>query len=136
MIDKLLTHQYTAAVLIPILLIICGAFSKKLVRGTEWKRSDFFMGIDLTLAALASSLINASELLHANQQNLSLAKVVTNTSYIPIAFFIFFIVLCTHQDWEQKPQNKIGQWLWLGVFCNLIGTVLMVSFIVIVKGIS
>jgi hypothetical protein len=60
--------RYVIALVIPIAVLFCGAIARKLVRGTTWKRKDFYLGVELTLAALSSGLLYFFELVHGRRQ--------------------------------------------------------------------
>jgi hypothetical protein len=124
---------------VPIILILSSALAKKLVRGTSWSRVDFFLGVELSLAAMAAGLINFFDLSKSLTQVASAAasgNIASNGVFLAICFFLLLWVLATHQDWEKRAQDVAGQVLWLGIVCNLVGAGLMISFILLVKGIK
>ncbi|OGQ60456.1 MAG: hypothetical protein A3J24_09275 [Deltaproteobacteria bacterium RIFCSPLOWO2_02_FULL_53_8] len=135
----MLTNPYLIALGIPLILLICGALAKKLVRGGGWKYTDFFLGVEISLAALGSEMVYLYDL-----QKLSVTpaveisrpeKIIATTSIIVITFFLLLCVLSIHQDWEGRTQNWKGQIVWLGGFCNGIGIALFAAFVMIVKGV-
>ncbi|MEP0989008.1 MULTISPECIES: hypothetical protein [Rhodobacterales] len=117
-----------------MVLILLGALVKKLVRGTAFQASDFFLGVELSLAALTSSLIFIFEVSGSSTADQS--KAVPLGIFTASCLFLFFVVMAFHQDWEKRPQNPRGQFVWLGGFCNLIGIGLLSSFVLFVKGIQ
>jgi len=131
---------YLIALGIPIILIICGAFAKKLVRGSKFQRSDFFLGIELCLAAMASALVYIFDLAKispsqsTNANSLS-PKITATGFFLALCFFLLLSVMSTHQDWEQRSQNRKGQFIWLAIIANLIGAGLLAAFVLLVKGI-
>jgi hypothetical protein len=127
---------YILAVGIPLMLIACGAFARKLVRGSEWIRSDFFLGVELALAAMASSLVFVSELAQSSDTGLLQNKALLAGAYAVACFFFLLWVMAVHQDWEKRPQDFRGQLIWLGGFSNLIGIALLTGFVLLVKGAS
>ncbi len=133
-------NPYLIALGIPLLLILCGAFAKKLVRGPGWQRSDFFLGVELSLAAMASALVYVFDLskLTTNQID-SMAslsqKIATTAFFIALCFFLLLWILSTHQDWEKRIQNPRGQLIWLAVIANLVGSGLLAAFVLLVKGV-
>lgn len=134
----MLTNPYITALVVPVVLIVCSAFAKKLVRGSSWQRSDFFLGIELSLAAMASGLIHfldLSKMALKGTSSISPEKTTETAVFVVICFFLLLSVLSIHQDWERRPQNMSGQLIWLGVLSNLIGAGLMVAFILLVKGV-
>ena len=136
----MLTNAYLIALGIPLVLILSGAFAKKLVRGSAWQASDFFLGVELSLAAMASAMVYVFDLarilgattLATNGIN---SKIAATASFLALCFFLLLWVLSTHQDWEKRSQNRMGQIIWLGVIANLIGAGLMAAFVLYVKGI-
>lgn len=136
----ILTNSYLIALVIPLILLVCGAFAKKLVRGGGWRDSDFFLGVELTLAALGSDMVYFYDLQKIHTiSSLSgfpnVDKITITTSFLAITFFLLFLVLSTHQDWEGRNTDRRGQIIWLGVFCNGIGIVLFIAFVLLVKGV-
>jgi hypothetical protein len=132
-----LTNPYITAIVIPLVLILCSAVAKKLVRGSAWQRSDFFLGVELSLAAMAAGLVNFLDLTKPallGSVPLSPQKTTETAVFVAICFFLLLWVLSTHQDWERRPQSATGQLIWLGAISNLIGAGLMIAFILYVKG--
>ncbi len=121
---------------IPIVLILSGALSKKLVRGTGWLKTDFFLGVELALASMGSALVFVYEISKNEDAAFIQSKALISGLFTITCFFLLLWVMAVHQDWEKKPQNPHGQLLWLGGFCNLIGISLMAGFVLFVKGVS
>ena len=136
----MLTNPYTIAIGIPLVLIFCGALAKKLVRGSVWRPSDFFLGVELSLAAMASALVYVFDLSRlTGTQSTSGAsvpgKMAATASFLALCFFLLLWVLSTHQDWEKRSQNPGGQFVWLGIITNLVGAGLLAAFVLFVKGV-
>lgn len=145
MISSIFANPYFLAFGVPIVFLLVGAFTKKLVRATAWQSKDFFLGVESTLAALSSGLINIFDLVKlANPHSQIVAtgstaadigsKLAATGGFLAITFFMLFVVLSFHQDWENKPGR--GQVLRLAVFSNFIGFCLMLSFILVIKGVE
>jgi len=134
-----LTNQYLIALGIPVILLASGALAKKLVRGTAWKRTDFFLGVEFTLSAMSAALVYFFDLakLASATPPLTTAspKIAATASFLALCFFLLLWVLSTHQDWEKRTQNVKGQIIWLAVISNLIGGGLLAAFVLIVKGV-
>ena len=126
--------QYIIAVSIPLILICSGALAKKLVRGSRWIPSDFFLGVELSLAAMGSSLIFIFDLASTSNANVIQNKAVVSGLFTIACFFLLFLVMAVHQDWEKRPQKLHGQIIWLGGLCNFIGIALLAGFVLFVKG--
>jgi hypothetical protein len=124
---------------IPVVLIISGALAKKLVRGSDWQRSDFYLGVELSLAAMASALVYVFDLakLMSSQPVTEPGlpqKIAATASFLALCFFLLLWVLSTHQDWERRSQNPRGQLVWLGLLANIVGAGLLAAFVLLVKG--
>jgi hypothetical protein len=137
---SMLTNAYVMALGIPLILILSGALAKKLVRGSTWQASDFFLGVELSLAAMASSLVYIFDLakIAAASTKGSVPvdnKIAATASFLALCFFLLLWVMSTHQDWEKRNQNQRGQIIWLGLIANLIGAGLVAAFVLYVKGI-
>ena len=121
-----------------MVLIACGAFARKLVRGSTWERSDFYLGVELALSAIASAFVYLFDLSRVSSGTAEAAtlsrRLAANGGFLTLCFFTLLWVLTTHQDWEKRTQNPKGQLFWLVFLSNLIGTLLMASFVLFVKG--
>jgi hypothetical protein len=118
------------ALLLPLLLAVAGSLGKKLVRGTPFRRSDLFLGLDLTLGALSAGLVNLLDLAKdaATVPNLT-ATLFFTAGYIATTFFFFLIILTLHQAWEKRENEPLKQILCLGVASNGIGLSLLLGFV-------
>ena len=132
-------NKYIYAIGIPILLICCGAVARKLVRGSNWQFDDFYLGVELALAAMASALVYLYDLskikrISAEVTNIS-DKLSATAVFLALCFFLLLWILSTHQDWEKRSQNRGGQFLMLGIIANLIGVGLIAIFVLLIKGV-
>lgn len=135
----MLTNPYVIAVVVPLALIMCGALAKKLVRGSAWSRKDFFLGVELALAAMTAGLINFLDLSKAAAEaktQIAPNDVMANGVFVAICFFILLWILATHQDWGEQDSKVTKQVVWLGFVCNAVGAGLVIGFILLVKGIA
>jgi hypothetical protein len=137
---NILTNPYLQALGIPLILSFCSALAKKIVRGSSWQRTDFFLGVDLSLATIASALVYffdlAKLILPTSAATPALPqKVIATASFLALCFFLLLWLLSTHQDWERRPQNPRGQFLWLIIIANLVGAGLFATFVLYVKGV-
>lgn len=115
---------------IPLIFLIAGAIGKKLVRGAGWRLEDFFLGTELTLAAMSASLIHIFDLLETAAGS---PKTALAAGHVAISFCLFLIVLSLHQDFSVHT-NRRNQLFWLAGVSNLIGFALMFLFVLLVKG--
>jgi heme/copper-type cytochrome/quinol oxidase subunit 4 len=126
---------YLIAVAIPLILIASGALAKKLVRGSPWIRSDFFLGVELALTAMGSSLVYIFELAQNSDERAIHNSILAAGFFTIVCFFLLFWIMAVHQDWDRRHLNPLGQLMWLGGFCNLMGIALLAGFVLFVKGV-
>ncbi len=142
-------NRYFIAVGIPFLLILLGAISRKLIRSTAWEREDFFLGVDLSIAAISSGLIYISDLIAAKAASAGCAttacrdllatadeRLMADAGFLVVALVAFLSLLAIHQDQARNTGNPRKQMLLLGGVSNAIGVGLFIAFIIIVKGIG
>lgn len=132
-----LTSSLSIALVVPLVLILSSAMARKLVRGSDWQRSDFYLGVQISFATFGALLINFFDLLRQVEEDpasAAAAKLASNGLLILLCVGIILFVMSMHQDWERKPQDKTGQLIWLGGLCNALGVGLMVIFVLLLKG--
>jgi hypothetical protein len=143
MIHELLNNRYFVGGIVPVILLFTGALAKKIVRSSGWQRSDFFLGIEFTLAAMTSGVVYFFELakdfspggpLSGDAATLSL-RLTTAASFVAASVVLLLIVLSIHQDNERPGVNANRQFIYLGLLSNVIGFALLSAFILIVKGV-
>ena|ERR1700743_3470820 len=115
----------------PLLIAVAGAMGKILVRSNGVSRKDFFLGQDLTLAAISAGLVNVLDIAKDAQpgQNQGFRLLFTG-SYSAFAFFVFIIIMVLHQIWEKRDNaDQIKkQAFWLGCVSNGLGLFLLILF--------
>jgi len=136
----MLTNPYFVSIAIPLLLLLCGAIAKKIVRGVGWRRSDFFLGVEPTLAALGSTLVHVYDLQKINLAQLAdhaaVARKMSDTAtYASITLVLLLFLISTHQDFEPRRQNPVQQLFWLCICSNAVGIALFVGFVLWIKGV-
>lgn len=125
-------HRYIVLVvlLFPVLLAVAGSMGKKLARGTDFRRGDFFLGPDMTLGALSAGLVNLLDLAKDAKTSSDITVSLSVTAgYIALTFFFFLIILTLHQAWERRENEPLKQILCLGVASNGIGLCLLIAFV-------
>lgn len=147
---------YLIYFVIPSIFLAFGAVGKRIVRATHWEWADWFLGVELVLAAMSTGIMHAfdlgiklSEIL--KQDNPSIPKeigsqLITVIIFLVVTIVLFFFVVIAHQEWERVPgtSTPLGQkdwkekWklVWLAGICNLIGYALFAAFIFLVKGVA
>jgi hypothetical protein len=98
-----LVNRYFLAVGVPIVFLLCGSVAKKLVRGVGWRRSDFFLGVEASLAAISSGLINIFDLVKVPIAQAE-SKIAATGGFLVITFFLLFRSFC--------PSGLGGQTSW------------------------
>lgn len=145
----MLTNPYFVAVGVPFMFLLLGAICRKLVRGSAWKREDFYLGIDMSLTGISSGLIYVIELLSTKaaqagcltaactQFNDSVDnRLIGDTVYIAVALVGLMGTLTIHQDQDRNTSDPKRKLIFLGLLSNLVGTLLLAVFILYVKGVS
>lgn len=116
------THQAFSAFAIPFVLILVSGFTRKIIRGkSPFRPSDFYLGLDLTLAAFSSAAVNILEINPTGRGNLAW--------YFVFTFIIFMLQLAIHQEWGGPPASSRKQIILLGFLSNGIGIALLGFFI-------
>lgn len=130
--DTLFLNRYFVSIASPVLLLLAGALAKKLIHGDGWKREDFYLGAQFALAAMAGALTYLIEEFKKNPPNIN--KIFTTAIFLPITYVLLLFVLSIHQQWETEKKNIRTQIFWLCIISNLIGSLLIFTLLVIVKG--
>lgn len=108
--QALLTNPYTIAVIVPTILILCGSFAKKIVRGSGWELKDTFLGVELTLSALTSALLYLLELAKeysSGGNQIPVNNLVVAAVFLAFNLFSLLLMLSIHQDMEKPGVSKL-----------------------------
>ncbi len=125
-----------AAISIPLVMLMTGACARKLIRGDGWKRHDFYLGVEFSLAALTAGLANLSAIAaRPDTTPAESGRALTLIALFLASCFLFLlIVMSIHQDRtpeiNQSPTKEI---LWLGLVSNVIGLGLLAVFVVVFR---
>jgi hypothetical protein len=123
---------------VPIIFILVGAIGRKLVRGTDWERRDFYLGVELCLAALSSNILFLIELLRASAMTTATPDYkgeVSAALFLVVVFSIYMWLLSLHQDWESKGDRPTAQMCRLMLLSNALGGGLFAAFVFLIKGV-
>ncbi|MGC2647625.1 MAG: hypothetical protein WA261_15200, partial [Candidatus Sulfotelmatobacter sp.] len=98
MLDWIAKHgdvveQYGAAFGIPFLLIMLSAFVEKLCRGQGWKWKYFYLGVDLTLAAMSSALVNLADAGLPGNKSLPAGAATNSALFLAGTLCLLFILM-------------------------------------------
>jgi hypothetical protein len=104
-------------------LILVSAMTKKIIRGPKspFRPEDFYLGVDLTLAAFSAAAVNVIDVGAKGGENLAW--------FFAFTFIIFILQLAFHQEWAGLPETSIKPMILLGFFANGIGVTLLGVFI-------
>jgi hypothetical protein len=132
---------YVTAIFMPLLLMGCSSILKKLTHPGGFKLGDFFLGIELTLAALSAGLlylmVPAADSTRGTEADVAGSAGVSAAPgmFVAVAFILLLYVTALHQEWEAAVADPKGQKFWLVYVANAIGAGLFVAFILLVQGI-
>lgn len=97
-----------------------------------------FLGVELSLSAMTAAMVFIFDLavsLNGGAQSED-SKLAATGGFLALSFFLLLWVMSTHQDWEPRNDAPRKQIAWLGVFSNAIGASLLVTFVLLIKGVS
>lgn len=95
------SSQTFSAFAIPVVLILVSAMTRKIIRGkSPFRASDFYLGLDLTLAAFSSAAVNVLEMNQAGRENLAW--------YLVLTFIVFILQMAIHQEWGDVRPTSPG----------------------------
>lgn len=145
----MLTNRYFIALCIPFVLVGVGAIARKLIRGRGWRWNDFYLGVDLALAALTSGLVYLSELVSMKKRMDGCAtegcrvflaawdqRVLADAAFLVIATFGLLLVMALHQEETEGASTTARRGVLCGAAANALGTALLAGFIFYVKGVA
>jgi hypothetical protein len=137
--DLLSMYRYIVGIGVPLILALFGILGKKVVRGPGWKRTDFYIGVELTLAALANGLVSSCELLKIATGTLPqkmAGYAVASAVVTLLGFFMFLFLLSIHQDWESNDSDHWRKFIWLGIVSNMLGLGTLFASTVLIPGLG
>jgi hypothetical protein len=137
MLMALLLDKWFLAFGIPLLLLVAGGVTRKLVRKASWRKKDFYLGVEFALAAISSALAYYCDLQRnlgpKPQLSVDLVKKISATGgFLGVSFLVFLVVLATHQEWEERDTDARQFW-WLGIATNTLGVLLMAGFVLLIQ---
>ena len=137
LIQRFFQNKYFIATAIPFTLIFVMAPIRKLTRGTKgYKPSDFYLGIDLALAALTTDLIYISEgLMQNNAHQTPTVNFVAALCFAAVVLLLMLFIMSFHQDWESEDARPKSRFIRLTIISNFLGAGLLLAFILFIKGV-
>lgn len=120
---------YWAAFFIPIVLLATTGFIRKLVDGTDFRRDHWYLGLDLTVYFLASTLVNILDIAKAPHPNER--AMVWTAVLIAAAVVVLFLQAGLHQTWVPRKHRPVGQIVVLRGICNGFGILTLYAFVIL-----
>jgi|SRR5665213_1237494 len=121
------------AVAAPAFLILIGAGTKALL-ARKWCLRHFFLGIELTVAAIATVLDHFIDLArNPDSPHSGVKDAVGCGLFLFVAILLLIYVLTIHQAWEDEQERVSGQFWSLVIVANALGAGLLVVFALWVK---
>jgi uncharacterized membrane protein YidH (DUF202 family) len=124
--------------LIPVGFLGFAGMAKSLVRSC-WTWANFYLGIDLSLAALANGIVNIVDVVHQAESGSTpmvelLSKVNNSALCVFIAIGALFGTMAFHQRFEildgDQSNHRLRRGILLGLVSNLLGASVLAAFIV------
>jgi hypothetical protein len=138
--DWALDKQLSLSLFIPVVFLALAGGIKSIVKH-ELFWSNFYIGIDAALAALANGVINVVDLSRgltlpkvAADMNIA-TKMCNNAIVLVVSFSVLVFVMIVHQRFDSlvpigPPQSwQLRRGIWLGIVANLFGAVSLGIFI-------
>ncbi|MGO9125416.1 MAG: hypothetical protein ACLP6G_11070 [Terriglobales bacterium] len=122
-------QQYAAAFGIPFSLICLSALAEKLVRGQGWKWKYFYLGVDLTLAAMSAALVNLADAALPGNKSLPAGSSAKSAVFLAGTLFLLFVLMGFQQDYGHIEKPTKGQICMLVFASNLAATGVFFGFI-------
>jgi hypothetical protein len=124
------------ALIIPVVFLGIAGVVKSLIK-SQFTWGNFYLGVDLSLAALANGLINIINTLH-EYENISLGhdgqdRILYALCCIFFSIVALFSTMLIHQNFEnlvwEPERHKLRRGLLMGVLCNLLGGTALIALI-------
>ena len=118
---------YWGAFSIPIILLVMTGFIRKLVDGTDFRREHWYLGIDLTIYFLASTLVNILDIAKAPLPD---ERKLVWTAVLVAAAVVFLVIQAViQQSWQPRSEKRKMQLVMLCGFANLLGILFLYGFV-------
>jgi hypothetical protein len=122
-------QQYAVAFGIPVVLIMLSASAEKLCRGQGWKWKYFYLGVDLTLAAMSSALVNLAAAELPGGRSLPARASANSAMFLAGTLFLLFVLMGFQQD-HGHSDNPTRRQIFMLVFAsNLMASGVFFGFI-------
>jgi hypothetical protein len=122
-------QQYAVAFGIPFVLIFLSALAEKLVRGQGWKWKYFYLGVDLTLAAMSTAFVNLADATLPGNKSLPPGASAKSAMFLVGTLFLLFILMGFQQDHGHVEKPSRWQICMLVFASNLAASGVFFGFI-------
>lgn len=112
---------------IPLILLGMSAVIQRIVDGGDFKRDHFYLGLDLTVYFLASTMINCLDI--AKRTPLNAMSVVWTIFLLVFGLIVLFIQMGLHQKWAASDKFCRMQMFMLCFLSNGLGVIILYGFI-------
>jgi hypothetical protein len=131
-----LQYRFVIGLLVPIALAALGILAKKVSRGVGggWRRSDFYLGREFSLAGVATAITSILVIwLKPNrvfQGRADLGILGENFTTVFVGFLLYMLIIGMHQDYEDENHtgpDRSRELKLIGIVSNVIGFGLLVA---------
>jgi hypothetical protein len=123
--------------MIPVGFFAFAGMAKSLVK-SQWTWGNFYLGIDLALAALANGIVNIVDLVHESEHSPTLGlEIGGQVYYTALCIFVsvgaLFGTMAIHQRFDamdsEPDRHRMRRGILLGIVSNLLGGAVLAIFI-------
>jgi hypothetical protein len=128
-------YRLVIGLVVPLVLSALGVLAKKVSRRTGgWRRSDFYLGRELSLAGVATAVTSILVVLLKPDRNFQgrsdLITLAENFSVVLVGFLLFMLIVSMSQDYENEDHEgdeRSRELKLIGFVSNGIGVALLVA---------
>lgn len=130
-----LQYRIVIGLTVPLVLSFIGILGKKLSRRTGgWRRSDFYLGREFSLAGVATAVTSILVILlkpdRTFQGRADLLTLGENFAVVLVGFLLFMLIVSMSQDYEYESNEgaqRSKELKLIGLASNAIGIALLVA---------
>jgi hypothetical protein len=135
-------YRFVVGVGTPLVLTILGVLTKRIRRGMGpgWRRSDFYLGSEFTLAGVAAALVNIAEIFLNPERPWKDSYKSLGFSNFGVGFFgliLFLFVISLHEELEHESNvgdARSHEIMMLAVVANVLGFIALVIGVILTPG--
>jgi len=131
-----LQYRFAIGLIVPVALSALGILAKKVSRGVGggWRRSDFYLGREFSLAGVATSITSIMVVMlkpgRVFEGKTDLINLGENFTTVFVGFLLFMFIVGMHQDYEDENhtgKDRSRELKLIGCVSNAIGFALLVA---------